>query len=136
MQTQQTQQTQYLAFTEFQDDVRDFLDEYSDDQCYGTVAQKIVTLLQEGRHLPFDNPNNALCRFNGEGAESSIRELAHAVMSLVKERDERSIVRSFFHSSGSQRLALNELMDSFWYYADRCMGLVEDDDDSDEEDAE
>ena len=131
-----SQHVQDLALNEFKDDMREFLDDYNDDQCYRSVAQKITFLLQEGRHLPFDNPNNALCRFNGQSAEGCIRELAHAVMSLIQERDERSIVRSFFHSSGSQRLALNELMDSFWYYADRCMGIVEEDDDSDEEDAE
>lgn len=119
-----------LSLNEFMDVGEAFVRDYDDAPVYRNVAHAIFTLLLEGRDLPYDNPNHPFRLFAEDGTHrDNVYRLAQTIMgqfSSPQHRAERSAVKAFFHSSGSQRDVLEELMDDYYEFVDST--LEKDDD--------
>jgi len=115
-----------LTLNEFMDAGEAFVSDY--DDVYRTVAQAICTTLLTGRDLSYDNPNHPFRAFAEDGTHrDNVYRLAQAIMGQFAAphyRAERSAVKAFFHSNGSQRDVLEELMDDYYEYVDKTMDEV------------
>jgi hypothetical protein len=95
-----------MALTTFANQAHSYINSY-DDQVYISIAQKIVTLL-------LHDVNNHFARYGGKNTIDALREDVRA----QSTNDERRILVAFFHPGGSQRDALEELLDAYYDLAD------------------
>ncbi len=108
------------ALNDFLDECGVFINNFSDSQRWRAVASKIVALLSNNRDVVYNDQAHPFNRFGNpeRSRQENIRELAHAVMAEIQEQSHRSIVRAFFHSNGSAREDLDDLMDVFFDFVD------------------
>lgn len=121
------------ALNNFLDQCSEFIGNFSDSQRWRAVATKIVSLLSSNRDVVYNDPMHPFNRFGNDARsrQENIRELAHAVMAEIQEPSHRSIIRAFFHSNGSAREDLDDLMDFFFDFVDESYTDGEGDDQQD-----
>jgi hypothetical protein len=115
---------------------QEFINTYvgMDEQIYYRVAKAIYNTLLKDRHLPLHNPNHPFMMYASDGDYShstNIRNLRNAVISILNPQtiEERSVIRAFFHSNGSQRDSLEDLISSYYNFVDVATGTESDFDD-------
>jgi len=108
------------ALNDFLDECAVFVNNFSDSQRWRAVSNKIVSLLCKNRDVVYNDPLHPFNRFGNpeRSRQENIRELAHAVMEDTQEQSHRSVIRAFFHSNGSAREDLDDLMDFFFDFVD------------------
>lgn len=92
---------------------------YNDDDVYFTIARTIVRTLVYGVNSPLSYEDHPFHLYAQAGQHiENIRRLAEAVRAQANSQEERQIVTSFFHPGGTQRPALEDLMDDFYDFVD------------------
>jgi len=112
--------TDGVSFNKFLDIAHDFCREYEDSATYTRVAKAIVRTLMEDIYLPLDHPHHPFTLYAEEEVHSpNVSRLKHAVMAqFAAGSAARSAVTSFFHSGGSQREALDELLEEYYNFVE------------------
>lgn len=106
---------------------------------YNMVAKIIVESLLRRTDLDLADPAHPFNVYATEHPSRNIRQLANTLMDKVQgNARERSAVVSFFASGGANRDMLNDLLESYYEFADcvtegSCDGEEEEDDDSSSE---
>lgn len=124
-------------FNAFQDEIHGFLDCFRDDSRYFRIAVTIVHILTHKLHTvsPFHSRHPFMLYGHPDASD---RTLIHRLFQNIRSKFEnegrsyRNLIVSFFHTTGTNRTELNELMQAFWEFQDTCMGTDDDDTDSDD----
>jgi hypothetical protein len=116
--------------------VDSFRDGEADDH-FSEMASYIREKLTRNIDLPIGDAHSPISRYGRihcqEGEQDNFHRLASDIMLEIQEDRLRRVVRAFFHSNGSARDDVDEILDHFWVFSAACRGydVEEDDDESD-----
>jgi hypothetical protein len=122
-------------FNVFQDEIHGFLDCFRDDPLYFRIAVAIVNTLTHKLHTvsPFHRRHPFMLYGHPDASDRALIHILHQNIRSKFEnenRSYRSLVVSFFHTSGTNRTELNELMQAFWEFQDTCTGAEDAEEDA------
>ena len=128
------------AYNVFLDHASEFVDSFRDgeaDDHFSEMASYIREKLTRNIDLPIGDAHSPISRYGRihcqEGEQDNFHRLASDIMLEIQEDRLRRVVRAFFHSNGSARDDVDEILDHFWVFSAACRGydVEEDDDESD-----
>jgi len=127
------------AYNVFLDHASEFVNSFRDgeaDDHFSEMASYIREKLTRNIDLPIGDAHSPISRYGRihcqEGEQDNFHRLASDIMLEIQEDRLRRVVRAFFHSNGSARDDVDEILDHFWVFSAACRGYdVEDDDESD-----
>ena len=127
------------AYNVFLDHASEFVDSFRDDEAddhFSEMATCIREKLTRNIDLPIGDALSPISRYGRihcqQGEQDNFHRLATDIMLDIQEDRLRRVVRAFFHSNGSARDDVDEILDHFWVFSAACQGYdVEDDDESD-----
>jgi hypothetical protein len=99
--------------------IADFVADFNDHPGFADVANTITHLLTTGLTASVDSPNNPINTYaRDEDADVIMARLREHVHATLNDNQHANLLVAFFHQGGVYYDMLNELMDTYWDYAD------------------